>query len=92
MHILKKGSCNPKSLAYSSLVQPILEYTSCCWDPYRQGQINALGWVQNKAVQFAHQRNDLNWETLAQRRKIAHICAVFEVYVGEPSWKAISDR
>jgi hypothetical protein len=47
--------------------------------------------VQNKA-KFAHQRNDLNWETLAQHRKVAHICTVLKVYMGEQAWKAISDR
>jgi hypothetical protein len=31
--ILKKGSSNAKSLAYMSLVRPILEYGAACWDP-----------------------------------------------------------
>jgi hypothetical protein len=34
----------------------------------------------------------LNWKTLAQHRKIAHICALFKAYTGERAWKAISDR
>jgi hypothetical protein len=42
MRILKKGNSNTKSLAYASLVRPILEYGATCWDPYREGQINAL--------------------------------------------------
>jgi hypothetical protein len=42
MHILKKGNSNLKSLAYTSLVHPVLEYGAACWDPYREGQINAL--------------------------------------------------
>jgi len=29
---------------------------------------------------------------LAQRRKIARICAVYKAYFGEPAWKAIGDR
>jgi hypothetical protein len=33
MHILKKGNSNTKSLAYTSLVRPILEYGVACWDP-----------------------------------------------------------
>ena len=38
----KKGTGNAKSLAYTSLVRPVLEYGSECWDPCREGQINAL--------------------------------------------------
>ena len=46
MRILKKGYSNTKSLAYMSLVRPILEYGAACWDPYREGQISALDRVQ----------------------------------------------
>jgi hypothetical protein len=58
-----------------------------CWDPYREEQINALDWLQNKAAKFAHHRNDSDWETLAQHRKLACICA----FMGEQAWKAIGD-
>jgi hypothetical protein len=34
----------------------------------------------------------LKWDTLAQRREIARICAVFKAYTGERAWKTISDR
>jgi hypothetical protein len=34
MRILKKGNSSTKSLAYPSLVRPILEYGAACWDPY----------------------------------------------------------
>jgi hypothetical protein len=44
--------------------------------------------MQNK---FAHHWNDLNWETLVQHRKIAHISAFFKVYREEWTWKAVSD-
>jgi hypothetical protein len=47
---------------------------------------------KTKAAKFAHQRKDLNWENLAQRRKKARICALFKAYTGERAWKAISDR
>jgi hypothetical protein len=33
MRILEKGNGNTKSLAYTSLVRPILEYGAACWDP-----------------------------------------------------------
>jgi hypothetical protein len=42
MFILKKGNSNTKSLADTSLVPPVLEYGVASWDPYREGQINAL--------------------------------------------------
>jgi hypothetical protein len=63
-----------------------------CWHPYRKGQKNVPDQVQNIVVKFAHHRNDLNWETLTQRRKIAHICALFKVYMGERAWKPKGDR
>ena len=70
MRILKKGNGNTKSLAYMSLVRPILKYGAACWDPYREGQIIVLDRVQKKAAKFAHHTNSSNWETLASRRKL----------------------
>jgi hypothetical protein len=92
MRILKKGNSNTKTLAYMSLVRPVLEYGAACWDPYREGQIIALDRVQNKATKFAHHINGSNWETLALHRKLSRICAFCKVYSGERAWKAISDR
>jgi hypothetical protein len=45
--------------------------------------------VQNTAAKFSHGRNDLNWETLTQRREISRICALFKAYTGERAWRAI---
>ena len=92
MRILKKGNSNTKSLAYMSLVRPILEYGAACWDPYREGQISALDRVQKKATKFAHHTNSSNWETLASRRKLSRICALFKAYSGERAWKVIGDK
>ena len=63
-----------------------------CWDPYREGQITALDMVQKKATRFAHHTNSSKWETLASRRKLSRICALFKAYSGEWAWKAIGDR
>ena len=71
MRIVIKGNKNTKSLAYTSLVRPILEYGAACWDPYRGCQISSLDRVQNKAAKFAHHSGGSDWESLAQRRKIA---------------------
>ena len=62
-----------------SLVYPILECGSACWDPCREGQINAL----KKAAQFTNHKNDSDWETLAQRTTIACLCTLFRAYSGE---------
>jgi hypothetical protein len=91
MRILKKGN-NTQSLAYTSLVRPILEYGAACWDPYREYQISPLDCVQKKAAKFAQHTGGLVWESLAQRRKIARMCALFKAYTGARAWKAIGDR
>jgi len=54
-----------QSSAYMSLAGPILEYGSACWDPCREGRINALGRVQTKAAQFTNHMKDSDWDTLA---------------------------
>jgi hypothetical protein len=69
MRIVKKGNKNTKSLAYTSLVRPILEYGAACWDPCTECQISALDRVQNKAAKFAHLSGGSDLESLAQRRR-----------------------
>jgi hypothetical protein len=59
MRILKKGNSSTKSLAYTTLVRPILENGAACWDPYREGQIHTMDRVQKKAAKFAYHRNKL---------------------------------
>jgi hypothetical protein len=53
--------------------------------------MNALYLVQNKAANLC-MRGMTNWETLEQHRKVVHIFAVFKLYKGVLTWKAISDR
>jgi hypothetical protein len=50
------------------------------------------GRVQNKAAKFAHCSGGSDWESLAQRRKIARMCALRKAYTGGRAWKAIGDR
>jgi len=83
MHIVKKGNKNTKSLAYTSLVRPILEYGAACWDPYRKCQISALDCAQNKDAKFAHHSEGSEWELLAQCRKTARMCALYKAYTGD---------
>jgi hypothetical protein len=72
MRIVKKNK-NTKSLAYKSLVRPILEYGAACWDPCRECQINALDRVQNKAAKFAHHMGGSDWHNwlLARRATVS---------------------
>jgi len=92
MRIVNKGNNKTKSLAYTSLVRPILKYGVACWDPYRECQIRALNRVQNKATKFAHCSGSTEWESLAQRRKTARMCALYKAYNGDRAWKEIRDR
>jgi hypothetical protein len=92
MRVLKKGNRNTRSLVYTSLVRPILEYGAAWWDPHREGQINELDRVQRKAAKFANLTNASDWDTLAQRRTVARLCALLKVYNGEWAWKAICAR
>jgi len=91
MRILRKGNSNTKSLAYVSLVRPNLEYGAACWDPYREGKINALDRVQKKVAKFVHHKISPNWESLASRRKVSRLCALYKAYCGERAWKDKGD-
>ena len=79
-----------KSLAYTSLENPILGYGAANWDPHRERHVNTLNRVQKKDAKFANYSSDSVWETLAQRR-IARICALFKAYSWWRTWKAIGD-
>jgi hypothetical protein len=43
-------------------------------------------------IKFAHHSRGSDWESLAQRRKKAHMCALYKAYTGERAWKATGDR
>jgi len=47
-----------------SVVGPFFEYGASCWDPLREGQINASDRVQKQAANFANHTNDSGWENL----------------------------
>ena len=74
------------------MVRPILEYEAECWDPCREGQVNASDRTQAKAAQFIKHTKESDWETLAHRRTIARLCALFKVYYGERARENIRDR
>jgi len=68
MCIFRKENSNVKSLSYISLVRLIVEYGALCWDPYREGQVIALDWLQKKAAKFANHMNEFFWLPLGQFR------------------------
>ena len=54
--------------------------------------MGALNRVQKRAAKFENNINESGWETLAQRRLIARICALFKAYTGRRAWKATGVR
>jgi hypothetical protein len=92
MRVFKKGNNNTKLLTYGALLRPIFRYRTVCWDSYTEGQASALNPVQKRAAKFANNINESGWNTLARRRLIARICAIFKAYAGGRAWKAIADR
>ena len=59
--------------------------------PYR-GLVSASNRVQKRAAKFANNIIESGWETLAQRRLIARICALFKTFAGRLAWKAVRNR
>ena len=60
--VLKNGSTNTRSLAYTSFVRPVLEYVAACWDPCGEGKIKGLDRAQTKAAQFTDHTKDSDWK------------------------------
>ena len=91
MCVLINVSTNTKSLAYMSLVRPVLEYVAACWDPCGEGKIKGLDRAQTKAARFTNHTKDFDWESLAQLRPTARLCALYKAYSGERAWIALRD-
>jgi ribonuclease P/MRP protein subunit RPP40 len=79
-----------KETAYKGLVRPILEYCAPVWDPHHAKYIHQLEMVQRRAARFALGRyhnissvtdmlQDLKWESLLHRRKIACLVAFYKI-------------
>ena len=84
-----------KSLTYTSLVRPIVEYSSPVWDPYKQNQIAQLEQIQRKAARYVFNDytnktpgavtgmiNTLNWESLQSRRTKARLVLLYKINGG----------
>jgi hypothetical protein len=90
-HLICRQNMKIFTIAISQIYR-IYKYGAVCWDPYRECQISALDRVQNKAAKFAHHSGGSEWESLAQCRKIARMCALYKAYTRERAWKTIGDR
>jgi len=85
--------CVNHSISHGNYFWPnISKYGAVCWDPYRECQIRALDRVQNKATKFTHCLGRTEWESLAQRRNTACMCALYKAYNGDRACKEIRDR
>lgn len=91
---LKINSPPIKTLAYKTLVRPVLEYAAEAWDPYTKGDIYTLEMVQRRAARFVLNRQhntssvtemlkELNWETLEQRRKKLRLLMFYKLHTKE---------
>src|SRR5271156_5891116 len=79
---IRECPIDTKSLAYKSLVLPILEYETAAWDPYRGTDVQKLEQIQRRAARFVHgdyrrtssvssMISKVQWALLATRRMIS---------------------
>jgi len=82
-----------KSLAYTSLVRPHLEYAAVAWDPYLKKHTDLLNKVQNRAARFctndysrtssvSQQVKQLGWPSLETRRRISRLIELHKIIYG----------
>lgn len=86
--------CTPpvKAASYTTLVRPVLEYSSIVWDPTSQANILALEQVQRRAARFVtndytsrtrgcvtKMQEDLGWDTLQNRRRDSRLAMLYKI-------------
>ena len=87
-----------KTKAYFSCVRPILEYASTCWSPSSVKLNSTIEMVQHTAAKFvcnAYPKkgqyenfsitrliDNLQWDTLEERRDSAKLCMAFKILNG----------
>jgi len=90
---LRHCSTLVKSLAYTSLTRPILDYACVVWDPWTQRDIDKLECVQRLAARSVRSSwdrsscvtsliNDLGWPSLQTRRKELRLSTFFNIGKG----------
>ena len=81
-----------KSVAYTTMVRPRLEYSSTVWDPHLTSDVHTLEQVQRRAARFVHRNytqrtpgcvtnmvQSLGWESLQQRRYMDRLSMLFKI-------------
>ena len=79
---MKNCTRKVKNLTYTSLVRPVIEYSSPVWDPYKSNQISQIEQIQRKSARYVLNNytdrspgavtnliNTLKWESLQSRRE-----------------------
>ena len=81
-----------REASYTSMVRPILEYSSTVWDPHTTANINLLEQVQRRAARYVcndytsrtpgcvtSMMDALEWESLHERRKKNRLCMLYKI-------------
>ena len=91
------GDCTApvKAAAYSTVVRPVLEYSSTVWNPHQTSDIHNLEQVQRRAARFVHRNytertpgcvtnmvQSLGWESLQHRRYTDRLSMLFRIQHG----------
>ena len=90
---LKIENQNVKSVAYKSMVRPLLEYSSTVWHPHQANLTSQIESVQNRAARWVTRQYDressvtamkskLEWPSLNLRRQQARIILLYKIVNG----------
>jgi len=82
-------SAEAKATAHTTLVRPLLEFSSAAWDPYLGKDVHQLERVQRRAARFVmndYRRttavtsllNQLEWSPLSVRRRNSRLVAFYK--------------
>ena len=103
LNLIRRNLCRCpqciKSLAYTTLVRPLLEYASAAWDPYTGRNVRDIEMVQRRAARFVAKEygyemsvsglvSDLGWQTLQRRWQNARLTMFHKAQSG---WPGLSD-
>ena len=89
---VKTNSPQIREMAYQSLVRPQLEYSAAVWDPHVKEHIRKQKWFRRAArwtlndyarsSSVTLMRNQLNWQSLEERRSVARLCLFYKIVNG----------